>query len=131
MLRLVERGILEQQEIVPSTLHRATAKSDTTPLPEAPATTDTPVFQSIQNAFETDETLLLSGEIAGHGETLATLYTALAAEQMRTGRQTLLLVPDTVLTARLTNACRPLSEAAASSTTPASPTAPGAQPGSG
>ena len=103
VLRLVERGILEQQEIVPSTLHR-TAKRDTGPLPETPAITETSVLQSVQNAFAADETLLLSGEIASCGEKLISLYIALATGQMQAGSQTLLLVPDTVLTARLTNA---------------------------
>lgn len=105
VLRLVERGVLEQQEIVPATLHRTAAKAETAPpLPESPAITDTSTLQSIQNAFETDETLLLSGEIADYGEKLIALYIALAARQMQAGYQTLLLVPDTVLTVRLTNA---------------------------
>ena len=105
VLRLVERGVLEQQEIVPATLHRTAAKAETAPpLPESPAITDTSTLQSIQNAFETDETLLLSGEIADYGEKLSALYIALAARQMQAGHQTLLLVPDTVLTVRLTNA---------------------------
>ncbi len=100
ILRLVERGILEQQEIIPSA-HDGHPSS--LPVPELPA--DTPPYAAqIAAAFAGHATVLLSGEIADTRNTALSVYISLAAQEIARGRQTLLLLPDTVLTARITNA---------------------------
>lgn len=100
ILKLVERGILEQQEIVPSALGRNPAPIT---LPEIPAG-ESPYTDRIDDAFTRCPTVLLSGEIADARRTVIPLYTALAARQIAQGRQVLLLVPDTVMTTPVVNA---------------------------
>ena len=58
----------------------------------------------ITAAFAGHATVLLSGEIADTRHTALSVYISLAAQEIARGRQTLLLLPDTVLTARITNA---------------------------
>lgn len=100
VLKLIERGILEQQEIIPSDLRR-TNVSD--PAPELPGI-DSPYAGQVAEAFERYNTLLLSGEIGDTRSTTIPLYISLAAREIEQGRQTLLLLPDTVMTTQVTNA---------------------------
>lgn len=100
VLKLVERGILEQREIVPSTLSKPTS----TPAGPALAVPENPYTGSINAAFATHNTVLLNGAIADTRQTTIPIYIALAAREIAAGRQTLLLLPDTVMTTQVTNA---------------------------
>lgn len=99
VLKLVERGILEQREIVPAKLHRANPVAFTLPL--AP---ENPYGERIADAFVAHNTVLLSGEIGDAYKTAIPIYISLAAREIAAGRQVLLLLPDTVMTVQVTNA---------------------------
>ncbi len=106
VLKLVERGILEQQEIVPSDLGRKSktaTESEESPIP-MPEGGGSAYVEAIEERFRTFRTVLLGGEIADTQRTTIPLYIALAAREIDRGRQTLLLLPDTVMTAQVTNA---------------------------
>ncbi|WP_298061984.1 primosomal protein N' [uncultured Rikenella sp.] len=100
ILKLIERGILEQQEIIPSALRRTNASNPAPALPE----TTSPYAGQIAEAFEKHPTVLLSGEIGETRSTTIPLYISLAAKEIAQGRQALLLLPDTVMTTQVTNA---------------------------
>ncbi|MDE6500088.1 MAG: primosomal protein N', partial [Rikenella sp.] len=108
MLKLVERGILEQREIVPSDLGRksiATQAKETVGSASLPDSGEgSPDANPVETLFESFRTVLLSGEIADTQRTTIPLYTALAAREIDRGNQTLLLLPDTVMTTQVTNA---------------------------
>lgn len=98
VLKLVDRGILEQQEIVPAGLRRSACP------PQIPHIVPSPWIATISKAFATHSTLLLHGEIADTAQTTIPIYIALTAQEIAQGRQTLLLLPDTVITTQVTNA---------------------------
>ncbi|MDE5944102.1 MAG: primosomal protein N' [Rikenella sp.] len=108
VLKLVERGILEQREIVPSDLGRksiATQAKETVGSASLPDSgEESPDANPVETLFESFRTVLLSGEIADTQRTTIPLYTALAAREIDRGNQTLLLLPDTVMTTQVTNA---------------------------
>lgn len=100
LLKLAERGILEQREIIPSDLNRVS-----TPLPPPePPEPGSPYAGAVTGAFGTYNTVLLDGEIADTRNTTTPLYLTLAAQEIASGRQVLLLLPDTVMTTQVTNA---------------------------
>ena len=99
VLKLVERGILEQREIVPAKLHRANPVASTPSI--AP---ENPYGEGIADAFVAHNTVLLSGEIGDSRNAAIPIYIALAAGEIAAGRQVLLLLPDTVMTTQVTNA---------------------------
>lgn len=100
LLKLIERGILEQQEIVPSVLRR----TSTAGLPPELPDTASPYAEQVAEAFKRYNTVLLSGEIGDTRATTIPLYISLAVREIGKGRQTLLLLPDTVMTTQVTNA---------------------------
>lgn len=100
LLKLIERGILEQQEIVPSLLRRISATASPPELPD----TASPYAEQVAEAFQKHNTVLLSGEIGDTRTTTIPLYISLAVREIGQGRQTLLLLPDTVMTTQVTNA---------------------------
>ena len=99
LLKLVERGILVQAERIPSAASR---RSGSAPFNEA-AIPRSPYAEQVWQAFESHPTVLLSGEVADARRTTLPLYGSLIAREMAAGRQTLLLLPDTVLTTQVTN----------------------------
>lgn len=99
LLKLVERGILEQAERIPSSAARRTASA---PFDEASIPRSL-YAESVWQAFESHATVLLSGEVTDARRTTLPLYGSLIAREMAAGRQTLLLLPDTVLTTQVTN----------------------------
>lgn len=98
--KLVERGMLEQREIVPAELGPRSVALSPVELPAG----DDPLRNRVLDAFERYPTVLLSGEIADTRGVTIPLYLSLAAEQVARGRQVLLLLPDTVMTTQVTNA---------------------------
>lgn len=100
LLKLIERGILEQQEIIPSVLRR----TSTAGLPPELPDTASPYAEQVAEAFKRYNTVLLSGEIGDTRTTTIPLYISLAVREIGQGRQTLLLLPDTVMTTQVTNA---------------------------
>lgn len=100
LLKLVERGILEQQEIIPSTL----GKPISIAAAPAIAVPENSHAESVSAAFATHNTVLLSGEIGDAYKTAIPIYISLAAREIAAGRQVLLLLPDTVMTTQVTNA---------------------------
>lgn len=100
VLKLVERGILEQREIIPSFLN----KPSSAPIAPAPTVPENPYTESINAAFAAHNTVLLNGAIGDAYRTAIPIYIALAAQKIEAGRQTLLLLPDTVMTTQVTNA---------------------------
>lgn len=100
ILKLIERGILEQHEIIPSVLRRTHATHTT---PELPGTAS-PYAGQVAEAFRKYDTVLLSGEIGDTRATTIPLYISLVAREIEQGQQTLLLLPDTVMTTQVTNA---------------------------
>lgn len=98
VLKLVERGVFEQQEIIPFTLGRTPIVSP------IPAPNSSPAAEVLNEAFKSHNAVLLSGEIGDTGRTTIPIYISLAARMMAQRRQTLLLLPDTVMTAQVTNA---------------------------
>lgn len=97
--KLVERGILEQAERIPSVASR---QGKITPFEES-SIPRSPYADSVWQAFESHPTVLLSGEVTDARATTIPLYSTLIAREMAAGRQTLLLLPDTVLTTQVTN----------------------------
>lgn len=100
LLKLIERGILEQQEIIPSVLRRTSSAG----LPPEMPDTASPYTEQVAEAFKRYNTVLLSGEIGDTRTTTIPLYISLAVREIGQGRQTLLLLPDTVMTTQVTNA---------------------------
>lgn len=99
VLKLVERGILEQQERIPDSPGPDKEQPATDPLPTA----DSPHTERIERSFDRFRTVLFCGEIADTRRTTGPLYLALAAREIERGGQVLLLLPDTVMTTQVTN----------------------------
>lgn len=99
VLKLVERGILEQQERIPP---RSSSPSPSRPVFPHALTPPSPCTDRITAAFERWRTVLLCGEISAQQTTLP-LYVSLAAREIAQGKQVLLLLPDTVITAQVTD----------------------------
>lgn len=97
LLRLVERGLLEQAERAP------VAQPGTGLLQESETFPAVPYAEEVWQAFEHYATVLLSGEVADMRQTTLPLYSSLIVRTMAAGGQTLLLLPDTVLTTQVTH----------------------------
>lgn len=100
LLKLIERGILEQQELIPS----AASRSQATEPFVLPTEATSPYADDIQSALASHHTVLLSGDLSAPQQSTIPLYITLAAHHIAAGRQTLLLLPDTVMTTPTTNA---------------------------
>lgn len=100
VLKLVERGILEQRERIPASFRDEGSVASPPALPAG----DSPDAERVQKAFDRFHTVLLDGEIADAQHTTIPLYISLAAQEIAQGRQVFLLLPDTVMTAQITNA---------------------------
>lgn len=99
LLKLVERGVLEQQPIVSSTLGRGAVLESF----KCPEIENSSYVSLIDRAFEESNTVLLSGEIGNQRQTTIPIYRDLIGREISIGKQVLLLLPDVVMTVAVTN----------------------------